>query len=1004
MFERLGIFIARRWLLVIVFWVAVVVVVRAVAPRWDDVTHDGDLAYLPARMPSVQCEQLLEQAFPDNRSKSQIALVLARADGPLKLDDLRLVDQLACPFHNFRGAANWRAAETFRQQAVAERTSGNIDKAMALDQRATHSLESGLASLDEALRLDAEFAEAYYNRSLIHAGLGHTAEAMQDYRSAIERNPELKDRQNQPAPQGADQWPLLDVWTRHSEVVGDKMRSKDRQAQLVVLQLSNEFMATDNVRLMRLVGAEVDRVRDTIRESGDDQLEVGISGSAAVGGDMLSAAQESIANTEYATVILVVAILLVVYRAPLLVAIPLLTIAVAMVVATGTVAGLTQVNHLPGMDWWNFMIFKTTKIFVVVILFGAGTDFCLFLISRFKEELEAGYNNAEAVARALAGVGEALVASAMTTILGLGMMFFAEFGKFRNSGPAIGLCLTVTLLACLTLAPALLRALGPLVFWPFSASLASAPVSVARSRGKRTWLSLLPFTQRSSTAEAGPPPTRSLRFWDWTAHMIVTRPGRILVTSLILMAPFAWFGSGLPPVVLLAGPKPSPPPLPLVADDTDEVNDPAAEDGENLESEGEASELVGGALESTPNTASTNWCFPPASWYDTRNGRERVTYDLLTELGEERPSKVGTEILRRHYSLGESGPLIILAHRDDAGLDSTSGMTAIEDLTKRLYMDRDEDASESDSDATVSDAGIESVRSIAEPLGERSSTRPGLFSKKARQKAVLRSHSLSRSIFLTSVPALEGDVTRFELVLRDNPFSIEATRLLNRVDQMLTQLAKDPESYWYNTKFLYSGTTAAIRDLRSVTASDNVRIMILVVLAVLAVILVILRRPLVCLYMIASVLFGYYVTIGATELLFSWYYGASFAGLDWKVPLFLFVILVAIGQDYNIYLATRVYEEERFHGPLRGLRRAIVRTGGIITSCGVIMAGTFISMTTGTLRGMIELGVALSLGVMLDTFVVRPILVPAFLAFLANTKRQLPSRRRTEEVPETVAA
>src|SRR5205823_4247976 len=167
---------------------------------------------------------------------------------------------------------------------------------------------------------------------------------------------------------------------------------------------------------------------------------------------------DSLGGTTLATVLLVVVVLLIVYRAPLLALVPLITIAVSVWVSLQALALLTLI---PGIYLVN-----VSKIFAIVILYGAGTDYCLFLISRYCEELENGQAGPRALSRSVGIVGSALAASAGTVICGLGLMGFAEFAKIRCAGPAIALSLAVALLASLTLTPALLRLLNHAAFWP----------------------------------------------------------------------------------------------------------------------------------------------------------------------------------------------------------------------------------------------------------------------------------------------------------------------------------------------------------------------------------------------------------------------------------------------------------------------------------------------------------------------------------------------------------
>ena len=254
-------------------------------------------------------------------------------------------------------------------------------------------------------------------------------------------------------------------------------------------------------------------------------------------------------------------------------------------------------------------------------------------------------------------------------------------------------------------------------------------------------------------------------------------------------------------------------------------------------------------------------------------------------------------------------------------------------------------------------------------------------SVEAARLQVIRSEILKQYVSTgAGAEADRGHITRIDLVFDVSPFSEDGLATLDRVEQELRVLTGSAGLLPGGTAGL-AGTTVQINDLKRVTTDDQRRMYLLVTLGVYGILVVLLRRPGICLYLIVTVVFGYLATLGLTDLVFRALTpsGVVYEGLDWKVSFFLFVILVAVGEDYNIFLMSRVIEEERRHGPIEGTRRAVAHTGGIISSCGVIMAGTFLAMLFGSLNTLKQLGFALGVGVLLDTFIVRPVLVPAFV-------------------------
>jgi RND superfamily putative drug exporter len=656
------------------------------------------------------------------------------------------------------------------------------------------------------------------------------------------------------------------VVSRRDGLVGSRLVSADRQSVLIQVSLGTPYMA---VQTRTTVDRVEDRLRAVLASAGPDVPQVYVTGPAGIGRDLVRASAESLDHTTIATVALVVAVLLLVYRSPLLALVPLVTIGVSVWVALELLALVTLI---PGVHLVN-----VSQVFAVVILFGAGTDYCLFLISRYREELESGKLGPLALHRSVRTVGGALAASAGTVICGLGLMGFAEFAKVRCAGPVIALGLAVGLAASLTLTPALLRLFGRAVFWP----------------------------ARPTPRTAGGRPSGAL--WDRISRGVVARPGWVFAAALAVLLPFT--GLGL--------------------------------------------------------------CVKP-------------TFSPIGDLSPSSGSVLGLEAIRRHFTAGETGPLTVLLAAD-SDWDSPAGRALVQHLSRGFALLDN----------------VAEVRSLTQPLGqplpELPKSGPALLGNLLHWSGTgggfINPLKAAKEHYLATRPAGPGrSVTRLDVVLKTDPFAPESAATLETVETWLRDFLPPRTQATGPVQAECYGVTVQTRDLEKVIERDRTRVNGLVLGGIFLILLVLVRRLWLAGYLLATVLLSYYATLGLTALFATAWGGKPLGQVEWRVPFFLFTILVAVGEDYNILMVTRAMQERKRHGATDGIRRGLARTGGTITACGVIMAGTFATLTLAGLGTLVQIGFALGVGVLLDTLLIRPFLVPAFMLMIW----------RSEEQPDTV--
>lgn len=551
-----------------------------------------------------------------------------------------------------------------------------------------------------------------------------------------------------------------------------------------------------------------DEIRDIAELDGGEVHLAGFGGQAA---DSAEAFEGIDTDLIFATLAVVIVILLFTYRSPVLWLLPIICAVVANTIATGLVYLLAKHAGLT--------VNGQSQAILSILVIGAGTDYALLLVARYREELRRHADRHEAMAFALHRASPAILASAATVAVGMLCLSFAELNSTAGLGPVAAIGVVVTMLVMVTLLPALLVICGRWVFWP-----------------KRPG-----FGSPEPTADG---------LWAGIGRRISHRPRRVWVitTGLLLLACLGLF---------------------------------------RLDASGLATE------------------------------------DTYTK---EFDSIKGQKLLEEHGLSDNSNTIQVVTNADSA----PDVVASLEDI---------------------------------ELLGEPGEVQP---------------LSDGRAWFEATIDADISSSTAADVVEE----SRDAVHAVDGADALV------------------GGGSAFYLDTKIASVRDSWVIMPLVLLVVLLILIGLLRALVAPLILIATVVLSFGAALGISALLFEYVFG--FAGSDPGFPLFAFVFLVALGIDYNIFLMTRVREETVQHGTRRGSLIALASTGGVITSAGVVLAATFLVLGSLPLVFLAELGVAVALGVMLDTLVVRSVLVTALNLDLGG-KIWWPSTLDREDAPLTPA-
>jgi RND superfamily putative drug exporter len=804
----------------------------------------------------------------------------------------------------------------------------------------------------------------------------------------------------------------------------EAMTSKDHKAWYVPMVLSG-WVGTPELH------AAFGRIADIVKHSvAGSTLTAHLTGPAATGDDMMFIGIHDMHAIEIAVVVMVLFILFVIYRNLATMLLPLITIGASVAVAQRVVAGVAELG---------LGVSAQTITLMTTMMAGAGVDYAVFLIARYHDYLRQGVPSDQAVAKALSSIGNVIAGSAATVSITFLGMVFAHLGSFRNVGPCLAISIALAFCAAVTFLPALMVLTGrrgwikprrdlSTRFWRLSAiRIVRRPViHLVGSAAVLVILASCVLFVRFNYDDSKTLPTNvesAVGYEILGQHfpLNATIPEYLVVHSsqdlrnpaaLVDLKQMEQRVSELPDIAAVhTAPVPSA-----------KANDKkSAADGQLLPRHDKGSESGNKDLEGAegfPNVAALLYSVSSAGNVDLTPDLSSLNLPpgVTLPIGPTATKEVddtGTFINTvRGLGFAMSVDIAEIANTVNAAPVTVLDVVATADHDGGALKKMSEFAEQLSSfpDEPSIEAASREVRRIVEnartdlralsnntgaqkdgaaPPKDAHNYADAIQAMIDEVKALIKDTSDSGggslNSALTAFISPDGHTARYLVQTNLYPFRTPA---MDQIQSIIDAArGPHPNAMVKNASISASGVTAMLRDTRSYYAKDISLIIAMTILIVFVILVLLLRAVVAPLYLIASVVISYLSAFGIGVVVFQFILHQD---LTWSDPGLTFIVLVAMGADYNLLLISRLREESP-HGVRSGVLSTVKSTGGVITAAGVIFAASMFGMMFASISTLIQAGFIIGTGLLLDTFVVRTITVPA-IAVLVGKWNWWPSK------------